>query len=34
MVNDDFIDNVKKIDYLTDVMWSDHCPVLMEVDVS
>lgn len=31
VVNKDFIEDVKSIDYMTDIMWSDHCPVKMEL---
>ncbi len=31
VVNKDFIKNVKWIDYMNDVMWSDHCPVKLEL---
>lgn len=31
VVNKNFIDNVSNIEYLTDVMWSDHCPVMLEL---
>jgi len=31
VVNKDFIDKIKNIDYLTDVMWSDHCPIMLEL---
>lgn len=27
VVNNDFIDSVEDIIYMTDIMWSDHCPV-------
>ena len=27
IVNKDFIEKIKDIEYLTDIMWSDHCPV-------
>ena len=27
VVNKDFIDDVENIDYMNDIMWSDHCPV-------
>jgi len=31
VVNKDFIENVNSIKYLTDVMWSDHCPIMLEL---
>ncbi len=31
MVNEDFIDKVKDMVYMTDVMWSDHCPIMLEL---
>ncbi len=31
MVNNNFIDKISNIDYLTDIMWSDHCPVKLEL---
>lgn len=31
IVNKNFIDKVKDIKYLTDVDWSDHCPVVLEL---
>lgn len=31
IVNKDFIDKVKDVQYLTDVLGSDHCPVLLEL---
>lgn len=31
VVNEKFIEKVKNIDYLTEVIWSDHCPVLLEL---
>ncbi len=33
VVNEKIISKVKKIKHLTDVMWSDHCPVVMEFEV-
>jgi len=34
MVNKEFFSNVKRADILDDVLGSDHCPVLIEVDSS
>lgn len=31
VVNKDFLEEVKDIEYLTQVMWSDHCPVKLEL---
>jgi len=31
VVNEDFIDNIDNIEYLTDIMWSDHCPIMLEL---
>lgn len=31
IVNNDFIKNVEDINYMTDIMWSDHCPIKMEL---
>ena len=31
VVNNDFVDNIEDIEYLTDVIWSDHCPVLLKL---
>ena len=31
IVNNDFIDNISNIEYLSNIMWSDHCPVLLEL---
>lgn len=31
VVNNDFIDKIKDIKYLTNIMWSDHCPVVLEL---
>jgi exodeoxyribonuclease-3 len=31
VVNKDFIDNIESIDYMTDIMGSDHCPVKLEL---
>jgi exodeoxyribonuclease-3 len=31
VVNKDFIDHVEDMEYMTDVMWSDHCPVMMKL---
>ncbi len=31
VVNESFIEKVKNMKYLTDVMWSDHCPILLEL---
>lgn len=31
VVNADFMKNVKDMDYLTQVMWSDHCPIKLEL---
>jgi len=31
VVNNEFIENVDNIEYMGDIMWSDHCPVKMEL---
>ena len=31
VVNKDFIENVADIQYMNDIMWSDHCPVKLEL---
>lgn len=31
VVNNSFLDNIKDMKYLTEVMWSDHCPILLEL---
>lgn len=31
VVNNEFIKQVKDISYLNEIMWSDHCPVLLEL---
>lgn len=31
VVNKELINDVENIDYLTDVMWSDHCPVMLKL---
>lgn len=31
LVNDIFLDSVKKMTYLNEVMWSDHCPLELEL---
>ena len=31
VVNNDFIDCVEDMSYMTDVMGSDHCPVMMKL---
>jgi exonuclease III len=30
-VNDEFTKKIKDIQYMTDVMWSDHCPIKLEL---
>ncbi len=32
VVNKSFVDKVEWIEYMTDVMWSDHCPVKLEIN--
>jgi exodeoxyribonuclease-3 len=32
IVNKDFIKNIKSINYMTSIMWSDHCPVKLELN--
>lgn len=34
MVNKEFIEKVADMQYLTDVMWSDHCPLKLELNLS
>lgn len=31
VVNDEFTKKIKDIQYMTDVMWSDHCPIKLEL---
>lgn len=31
LVNKDFIENIENMEYLTDIMWSDHCPIKLEI---
>ena len=31
MVNKDFIEKIDYMDYMTDIMWSDHCPLFIEL---
>lgn len=31
IVNEDFINNVIEMKYMTEIMWSDHCPILLEL---
>jgi len=31
VVNKEFIDHIEDIHYMTDIMWSDHCPVLLQL---
>ena len=31
VVNNDFMEKVKDIRYMTEAMWSDHCPVMLEL---
>lgn len=31
VVNNDFIDNIDDIEYLTNIMWSDHCPIMLKL---
>lgn len=31
VVNKDFIEDIEDIEYLTDIMWSDHCPVMIKL---
>lgn len=31
VINKSFIDKVDTIDYMTDIMWSDHCPIKLEL---
>lgn len=31
VVNKNFIQNVKSVEYMTSIMWSDHCPVKIEI---
>jgi exodeoxyribonuclease-3 len=31
VVNTDFVENVENIKYMTEIMWSDHCPVMLEL---
>ena len=31
VVDKDFISNIEDIQYMTDVMWSDHCPVMLKL---
>lgn len=31
VVNKDFIVNIDDIQYMTDIMWSDHCPVMLKL---
>ncbi len=33
IVNNNFLNKIKNIKYLTQVMWSDHCPVLLELKI-
>lgn len=31
IVNSDFINNVQDTKYMTDILWSDHCPIMLEL---
>ena len=31
MVNKDFIEKIKNMKYMTDIIWSDHCPLFIEM---
>lgn len=31
IVNKEFIENIKDMKYLTEIMWSDHCPIMLEL---
>jgi len=31
VVNENFIENIDSIDYMNEIMWSDHCPVKIEL---
>jgi len=31
IINENLIDQVSNIKYMTDIMWSDHCPILLEL---
>lgn len=31
IINKDLIEDINNIEYMTDVMWSDHCPILLEL---
>lgn len=33
VVNKSFVENLADITYLTDVMWSDHCPVRLDINI-
>lgn len=31
IVNEEFIWNIKNMEYMTDILWSDHCPIKLEL---
>ena len=32
VVNDSFIKNIKDMEYMTNILWSDHCPIKLILD--
>ncbi len=31
VINKEFIENVENMEYMTDILWSDHCPILLKL---